>query len=71
MTEQKPETFIPGLGTVRECIGCGALIAGGPVRCIRCAKEGDPKANWFKVKWWQFINLKLRPLLRRTRRKGA
>ena len=31
--------------TVRECIDCGALIAGGPTRCIRCAKEGAPSNN--------------------------
>jgi hypothetical protein len=37
------ETFIPGLGTVRECRHCGALIAGGPTSCIRCAEEGPPK----------------------------
>jgi hypothetical protein len=37
------DTFVPGIGTVRECIDCGALIAGGPTRCIRCAKEGPPK----------------------------
>jgi hypothetical protein len=35
--------FVRELGaTVRECIDCGALIAGGPTRCIRCAKEGAP-----------------------------
>ena len=35
--------FIPELGaTVRECIDCGALIAGGPTRCVHCAKEGAP-----------------------------
>jgi hypothetical protein len=37
------EGFIPELkATVRECIDCGALIAGGPTRCVRCAKEGAP-----------------------------
>lgn len=57
----RPEAFIPGLGTVRECVGCGALVAGGPVRCIRCAKTGDPKSNWTKVAWWKFVNLWLIP----------
>lgn len=33
------DVFIPGLGTVRECIDCKCLIAGGPTRCVRCAKE--------------------------------
>jgi hypothetical protein len=37
------DAFVPGIGTVRECIDCGALIAGGPTRCIRCVKEGPPK----------------------------
>lgn len=32
------DTFVPGLGTVRECIDCKCLIAGGPTRCLRCAK---------------------------------
>lgn len=39
------EAFILGLGTVRECLDCGALIAGGPTRCIRCAKEGPPQSR--------------------------
>ena len=33
------ETYIPGLGTVRECIGCSCLVPGGPTRCRRCANE--------------------------------
>jgi NADH:ubiquinone oxidoreductase subunit E len=34
------EGFVPGLNcTVRECIGCKCLIAGGPTRCERCARE--------------------------------
>ena len=45
----KVDTFVDGVGTVRECKDCGALIAGGPVRCIRCAKEGAPDG---KV-WWR------------------
>lgn len=40
------EGFIPELkATVRECVDCGALIAGGPTRCVRCAKEGAPSNN--------------------------
>lgn len=31
------EAYVPGLGTVRECIDCKCLIAGGPTRCVRCA----------------------------------
>ena len=35
--------FVEGLGcTVRECVDCAALVAGGPTRCIRCATEGAP-----------------------------
>ena len=33
------EAFIPGIGTVRACINCGVLIAGGPTRCMRCVDE--------------------------------
>lgn len=41
MQEQKHivDTFLPGVGTVRDCLDCGALIAGGPTRCKRCADE--------------------------------
>ena len=28
-----------GVVTVRDCIGCGCLVPGGPTRCLRCAKE--------------------------------
>lgn len=31
--------FVPGLGTVHECMGCGCLVAGGATRCKRCARE--------------------------------
>lgn len=31
--------------TVRECIGCKALVIGGPTRCRRCAIEGDPQSK--------------------------
>lgn len=34
-----PSAFIPGLGTVHECLNCGCLVAGGPTRCKRCAAE--------------------------------
>lgn len=33
------EGFVEGLqATVRECIDCGCLVAGGPTRCKRCAE---------------------------------
>jgi hypothetical protein len=31
--------FAPPFGTIRVCIDCGCLVAGGPTRCVRCAKE--------------------------------
>jgi len=34
-----PQSFLPGLGTIRECLDCKCLVAGGPTRCMRCAKE--------------------------------
>ncbi|HEY6509798.1 MAG TPA: hypothetical protein VIY56_17365 [Vicinamibacterales bacterium] len=33
------DTFIPNIGTVRSCLDCSALVAGGPTRCGRCARE--------------------------------
>lgn len=29
--------FAPPFGTVRACVACGCLVAGGPTRCGRCA----------------------------------
>jgi hypothetical protein len=47
------DTYVEGVGTVRDCLGCGALIAGGPTRCIRCAKEEDPRrAHWRVWLFW-------------------
>lgn len=37
--------YLDGIGTVNVCIGCGCLVAGGPTRCKRCARMGDPKEN--------------------------
>ncbi len=31
--------FAYPFGTVRKCIGCGCLVAGGPTRCGRCASD--------------------------------
>jgi hypothetical protein len=42
------DTYMEGIGTVRECIDCAALIAGGPTRCIRCVKEGAPRLPLLK-----------------------
>ncbi len=33
------DTFVQGIGTVRECIDCSALIPGGPTRCMQCTKR--------------------------------
>lgn len=39
------DTFIPEVGTLRECIDCAALIRGGPTRCIQCTKTWIRVAN--------------------------
>jgi hypothetical protein len=31
--------FAPPFGTVRACLDCGCLVAGGPARCRRCAAD--------------------------------
>lgn len=36
------QAFIPGLGTVRECLDCGCLIPGGLTRCKRCVDLAIP-----------------------------
>ncbi len=53
------ETYIEGLGTVRQCIDCGCLVSGGPTRCAWCA-ELSAKSMWKKkiIKW--LIGLKIR-----------
>ena len=33
------QSFLPGLGTIRECCDCKSLVAGGPTRCDHCARE--------------------------------
>jgi hypothetical protein len=34
------EGWVPSLkSTIRECIDCGCLVAGGPTRCRRCVEE--------------------------------
>jgi hypothetical protein len=37
--------FAPPFGTIRKCIDCGALVAGGPTRCGRCARDGGAVAG--------------------------
>jgi len=49
------DTFVSGIGTVRECIDCGALIAGGPTRCIRCAETGAPKRGKNSAVWLMVV----------------
>lgn len=45
----KDSSYLPGLGTIRPCLDCGCLTAGGPTRCLKCAgkKEfhGDPRTG--------------------------
>ncbi len=31
--------FARPFGTIRACLDCGALVAGGPTRCARCARD--------------------------------
>lgn len=31
--------WLDGIGTVRACVDCGVLVAGGPTRCIPCARK--------------------------------
>lgn len=37
--------FAPPFGTIRMCIACGCLVAGGPTRCARCAPLGTEGAK--------------------------
>lgn len=37
--------FAPPFGTIRACVGCGALVAGGPSSCSRCAQSPGGKAE--------------------------
>ena len=43
--------FAPPFGTVRACVDCGCLVAGGPTRCGRCAPE--PAAQRVSPEDWQ------------------
>ena len=43
LSPDMPETFISGLGTVRPCRVCGALVAGGPTACGRCVAAEEVK----------------------------
>lgn len=36
----KDAAFAPPFGTIRQCRGCGCLVAGGPTACVRCAEAG-------------------------------
>ena len=64
------DTYVEGIGTVRNCLDCGCLIAGGPTRCVRCAKEGRPRERrghlfvsrlrWsFLGHWWRRLRMRL------------
>lgn len=35
--------YLDGLGTIRSCIDCACLTAGGPTRCLRCVRELQAK----------------------------
>lgn len=34
--------FAPPFGTIRACLDCGCLVAGGPTRCSRCVRADPP-----------------------------
>lgn len=36
---EMPTAYIPGLGTIHPCLGCGALVAGGVTRCLKCVAD--------------------------------
>ncbi len=38
--------FIPGIGTVRICLNCDGLVAGGPTRCTRCVRNFERRYEW-------------------------
>lgn len=44
------EGYVSDLGcTVRACLDCGVLVAGGPTRCIPCAEWSMVKdKSWFR-----------------------
>lgn len=50
-----PEGFIEDLGcTVRTCIDCGCLVAGGPTKCGRCAADYDsPLRKLLRLLQWR------------------
>ncbi len=35
--------WLDGIGTVRACLDCGVLVAGGLTRCMNCAQKVGPK----------------------------
>jgi len=37
LSPEMRQSYLAGLGTIRECIDCGCLVAGGPTRCKGCA----------------------------------
>ena len=51
------ETFIEGLGTVRECQHCGCLVAGGPTACMQCTKTWVQIGNRANALGWRVYRL--------------
>ena len=61
--------FVEDLGcTVRECIDCAALVAGGPTRCVRCATQGPPRHPVLQRIYFAVVPRRIR--LRLLGRKG-
>jgi hypothetical protein len=42
---QSGSGWLDGIGTVRACLDCGVLVAGGVTRCLACAQKVRPKFN--------------------------
>lgn len=61
------DAFVDGIGTVRECIDCAALIVGGPTHCIRCVKEGAPKWPFWRRVFPSFFHRREVRRIRRAR----
>ena len=38
-------------GTIRQCCGCGCLVAGGPTACVRCAEAETAKPASAAAEW--------------------
>lgn len=45
--------FSGSLGTLRACLDCGCVVAGGPTRCLRCVRgdnERERQERWHRTR---------------------